>query len=279
MGKIIPHSGDDVAPRRRRVPQTWPTYQEYKDWWVREVHLGRRRMPTASEIRAKYTRLIQLRGGTISDEDQRKMEHEYTESFGGIDRSSNASWRNRSFDTDTVLVHLDGDPNNNDMSNLVRMSATAAREFTKPEATGFTIAEAMQMSLKVALVRFTQNGDNYEYLVPGDTTVSEWVPLFGVVTRATGKLDELGHFSFVQVIEVKDLLDAEYDGKLSHVVTLFTAEQYNARVEKQNKRNRLLRQANKIAEDQHTLEKLTKLIGDSEEGKKLLAQIAELDNE
>ena len=189
--------------------------------------------------------------------------------------------------SDTVLVHLDGDRNNNDLSNLRRVSAHQAMEegLTMHNRTlaaqlnsGFTIAEATKMGLKIAVVSFEElSNKTYQYLVPNDTTIAEGVTLYAVISRGTGTVEGLGHLNIGRITEIKDLIDSEYDGKLKHVVALFTAEEYNARVERQQKRDRLLVKAKKMAEEQHTIEKLTKLIGDSEEGRALLEQIKALE--
>lgn len=302
-----------MASPRPKPAMPW---ERYLHWW-RTTRSNNSRDPNAPEyvVRRSYDRyrakqqadmdhwLRYQSGLSRTDAEARIHEYEFTEALRGTQQipasievgdhvsiQLSTDTANHAFDADYVLVHLDGDRNNNELSNLRKVPARQAMEegltlhnqrLAAQLNSGFTISEAAKMNLKVASVTFEQFSDTkkYEYLVPGDTTVNKEVPLYAVITRASVKAEELSYFAVARVVEVKDLIDAEYDGKIKHVVALFTAEDYNARIERQQKRERLLKQANKMAEEQHSIEKLTKLIGDSEEGKKLLAEIAALDNE
>lgn len=272
------------------------TFKSYRDWWKKYGPP----IPSAYQgdldgyIRRRYAEYCARRGvkpvwdtapkpwepipnKVWDDAQQRVAEYEYTDRL--------------------AVHHRDGDPTNNDLSNLIAVAGheavlqnNALFQYVKETGrvadsrTWFTIEDGMKMNAKIARV-FFGGGDyiegvttTYDYLTKDIIEVLEGQKLFVVVPKGDVKVNDSNSIAIAQVHKIVDVTEAKVD-KLKWIVAAFNVDAYNERIAKKLERERLIKQATKLAEDKSSIEKLTKLLADDEVGKALLAKIAELDNE
>lgn len=192
------------------------------------------------------------------------------------------------FNRDYFVIHLDGDPNNNHLDNvrritreeLVENSALYALLFY--QLNGITKKEAMSMNacvLKVVFGTAVTAADMYSYLAPKDFEWQEGDITFVVVPRPNvKKISNASDMTIAKVVGKIDIIDDSFEGNYRWIVDHFHTDIFNDRYDREVKRTKLVKKLEAMADRKNTVDRLEKLLGDDEDAKALIAELKTLDD-
>ena len=267
------------------MARKYKTYAEYVQWWHREAQRRKQSVPATWFIHSKYQQYVarmRERGYVDpnvpdTDADARIAEYEYTEKLGGIARSRSVYWKH----------HIDGDPTNNDPSNLITYNKLPEM-FDIEEGTAWK--DAINMKACILKVVYNETDadryknkvgqvNTYSFLAPADYDIEKMPYAVVTANNVRGQINGLGALTNVRIVDKVALIEDTYDGNLKWIVCGVNISEYNERFARENKRKKIIKQLEDMAEKKNTLEKLRKLTEGDEDAAKLFAQLEELDKE